>query len=183
MGDIRSSWEIAQEKADRLGDLSSEERIRQKEEQYRSTAAVLVHQYIDDKDIRPVKKELNKYTGEDGELMERILLDEFVSAIDFDKQENLTPAISGIKALSGKEEAGHGIDAIKQLSDEYHKAREEEKQRADAACRLMLHDMGISGSAIGTINLYARDEWLDGLNTITACFKKRLEGLKEKIVK
>ena len=50
MGDIRSSWEIAQEKADRLGDLSSEERNRQKEELYRNTAAVLVHQYLDDKD-------------------------------------------------------------------------------------------------------------------------------------
>ena len=183
MGDIRSSWEIAQEKVDRLGDLSSEEKIKQKGELYRNIAAVLLHQYLDDKDLRPVKKELNKYTGEDGELMERILLDEFISAIDLDKQESLELVIRGIEALSGKEEAGHGIEAVKQLYDEYQKAREEEKQRVDDAGRQVLRDMGISGSAIGTINLYARGEWLDRLNNVTVYFKNKLESLKEEIVK
>ena len=37
-------------------------------------------------------------------------------------------------------------------------------------------------SAIGTINIYARDEWLNALNSLTACFKKRLKGLQEDIV-
>ena len=181
MGDIRSSWEIAQEKADRLGNLSSEERSRQKEELYRNTASLLVHQYLDDKDIRLVKKELNKYTGEERDLMERVLVDGFINAIDLDGQENLDLAIRGIEALSGKEKAGHRIDKLKQLYDECLKARDEEKQRADNAARKVLHDMGISGSAIGKINLYARDEWLDSLNNITVYFKKKLDGLKEEI--
>ncbi|MEJ2738706.1 MAG: hypothetical protein P8105_02520 [Dehalococcoidia bacterium] len=182
MGDIRSSWEIAQEKADRLGDLSSEERNRQKEELYRNTAAVLVHQYLDDKDIRPVKKELNKYTGEVRKLKERILLDELINVIDLDKQESLDIAVNGIEALWGKQETGHDIEPVKHLYAEYYKIRNEEKRRVDDAGRQILRDMDISGSAIGTINIYARDEWLNALNSLTACFKKWLKGLQEDIV-
>jgi hypothetical protein len=182
MGDIRSSWEIALEKADRLGGLSSEERTRQKEEQYRSAVVMLVHQYLDNKDIRPVKKELDKYTDKDRELLERLLLDELINAIDLDKQESLALIFSGIKAFSDKEEAGHGIDAIKQLYNECHNSREEEKHRADDAGRQLLRDMGISGSAIGTINIYDGEEWHDRLNTVDTYFKKQLESLKKEII-
>jgi hypothetical protein len=182
MGDIRSSWEIAREKADRLGGLSVEERTMQREEQYRGTAVGLVHQYLDDEDIRPVKKELNKYTGEDRELMGRILLDEFINLINLDKQESLSLILSGIKAFSVKAEAGRGIDAIKHLYDEGLKTREEEKHRQHDAGRQLLRDMGISGSAVGTINLYDRDEWLDRLNNINVNFRKQLESLKAEII-
>jgi hypothetical protein len=183
MGNIRSSWEIAQEKVDSLGDLSSEERTRHKEEQYRSKVVALVHQYLDDKDIRPVRKELDKYTGKERDMVEYILLGEFISSIDLDRQESLDLILSGIGAFSGIEKTGHGINAIKQLYDECCKTREEEKQNIDDAGREMLRDMGISGSAIGTVNLYARDEWLDRLDNVTANFEKQLESLKEEIIK
>jgi hypothetical protein len=114
--------------------------------------------------------------------LERLLLDELINAIDLDGQESLAVIFSGIKAFSDKKEAGHGIDAIKQLYDECQDSREEEKHRADDAGRQLLRDMGISGSAIGTINLYGRDEWLDRLNNINVYFKKQLESLKEEII-
>ena len=183
MGEIRSSWEIAQEKADRIGDLSSEERIKQKEEQYHSTANVLVRQYLDDKDIRPVEKELNRYTGEDRELLKRILLEGLIESIDPDDDGSLDPVVRGIQALSGKEGAGRGMDAVKQLYDELRNVREAEKQRVDDAGRQMLRAMGISGSAISTINLYARDEWMNTLKNIDADFKKQMADLKKDILK
>ena len=41
MGEIRSSWEIAQEKADKLGDLSLEERVKKREEEYWGTRDIV----------------------------------------------------------------------------------------------------------------------------------------------
>jgi hypothetical protein len=183
MGEIRSSWEMAQEKADRIGNLSSEERTRQKEEQYRSTAAVLVHQYFSDHDIRPVEKELSKYAGEDRELLKRMLLDGFLEAIDLDEHVSFDMVLRGLHALSGKEEAGHTIDAIKQLYNVCREDREKEKQHAEDIGRQVLLTMGISGNAIGRINIYARDEWLSALNNIDANFKKQLASLKEDMFK
>jgi hypothetical protein len=130
-----------------------------------------------------VNKELNRYTGEDRELMKRALLNGFVGAIDLDGNVSLDLVLRGIEALSGKEEAANSVNAIKQLYNECSKTREAEKQRADDAGRQMLRDMGISGNAICAVNIYARDEWLNAMNGITAYFEKQLKDIKKNILK
>jgi len=46
VGEIKSAWELAMEKAERLGKLSPDERSRQKEEEYRSIGQTLVEKYL-----------------------------------------------------------------------------------------------------------------------------------------
>ena len=177
MGEIRSSWEIAQEKADKLGDLSSDERTRQREEQYRNVATVLVRQYLDDKDIRPVEKELNRYTGEDRELMTQVILDSLIESIGLNNDFSPELVLRGINAISDKVETGDGVDAIEDIYNEYLESLKVKKRHAEDAGRQMLRDMKISGNAVGRINIYARDEWSDALSNVTVHFKKRLADI------
>jgi len=86
MGDIKSAWEIAQERANRLGRLSAEEQKQQKEQECRQIAAGIAQNYFDPSETQDIATILDKYSGEEKTLIELALVGLLTEAITFDSQ-------------------------------------------------------------------------------------------------
>lgn len=183
MGEIRSSWEIAQEKAGRLGDLSTEERKQQREAVYRDIALTFVKEYIEGRNIRYMQRELNKYTGDDRELMGKMLLDCLLKAIDLNDESSLDLIFAGITALYTGAQVHASLDEIRVLYGEYRDTRAKERRRIEDDHRKMLREKGISGSAVCVPESDTGPERSNPLNDIAVSFKKRLAVIGGKIVK
>jgi hypothetical protein len=183
MGELRSSWEIAREKAGRLGNLSTEERKQQREASYRGAALAVVKEYFDGRNIRYMERELNKYTGDDRELMRKMLLDCLVEAIDVNEKSSLDSVFIGITALYSGAQVKACLDEIRVLYKEYRDTREKEEHHIEDEARKMLREKGISGSAVRVVDIDAGSERSGPLDDSAVSFRKKLAAVREKIVK
>ena len=178
MGEIRSSWEIAQEKAGRLGNLSAEEIKQQKETLYRNTAFAAVKEYLEGRNFRYMEREMDKYAGEDRELMKRMMLYCLIEAIDLNGDSVPAQVLSGITALYPGERTGRLLDEAGVLSDKYRDSCEDERRRMKDNGMEMLRKKGISGSAICIAGAGSGPVVP---NDIVASFKKELDAIGKKI--
>jgi len=177
MGEIKSAWEIAQEKAKKLGRLSAEETKRQKEERAGSIAKFLAQKYL----VNPNWQELetvNNYEGEEKELIKRAIFVQLVEAIELGKEARLHDISKGISALMEGEFTG-SLEGIKELFREYNQMEQTVRQEINQAGRGILHRLRISGTAIGGINPQAKEEWWKTLESFAQPFEERLNSLKQ----
>lgn len=181
MGDIRSAWEIAHEKADKLGGLSQEEKKRQKEERYSQVGKTLADKYLERENTRYLETELKKYDGQDRGLITHATVKRLTDAIDFRHAQALEKIKEGILVVSTNR-AKDIVNQIEQLFREYQEAEEGEKQKIDKAGREILHQMRISGTAIGKINIQANAEWQKSLNQLSRPFEEKLQLLKQELL-
>jgi len=96
-------------------------------------------------------------------------------------------AMAGILALKGEEEIGPIAGQIKDLFEEYKQAEkdryEKEKGEVEREERELLRQLGISGSAVGEINLEASETWKEVCGALYSEFDQRLHQLKEQLLK
>ena len=151
MGELRSSWEIAQEKAGRLGDLSAEERKQHRESEYRGAAFVAVKEYLNSRNSRFLEKEMNRYKGDDNELMRRMMLDCLINSIGLHDESKLEPVLKGIAVLYENARGDDLLDRINKLYSEHRNSFMEEKNCMEDSGREKLRQKGISGSAIAIV--------------------------------
>lgn len=182
MGEIKSAWEIAQEKADKLGELTSEERRKQKEDKCRSIGKRLAEKYLSEHDARLLQAELSKHGGQDGVLISRAVLHRLVEDIDLKYSLKLDEIGRGILSLSNVEASAQIVAKIKELFNEYREAEDKERQEIERAGREILHQLRISGTAISQINIRAKEEWLKQLNELGQPFEERLNSLKQELL-
>ena len=183
MGEIRSSWQIAQEKADKLGRPSTEERKKQKEDEYRSAATALVTHYFDGRNIKHIERELNKYTGEDRQMIRHMLLDRLVDAIDLDEEPSLDAVFKAIVALSEDAQVKDRLNEIKRIYQECREVQHRERQRSGESGMKALEARGISGSAISTVNMHAGEARSDPADDMTVSFRRKLATIKKEIAR
>ncbi len=182
MGEIKSSWEIAREKANELGELSEEEHVRQREDMCRPIGKSLADNYLEKHDLRKLEEELNKYAGEDRKLVTQIALYHLIDYIDVQNGFVLDQIVLGILSLAKDDRAKRIVDKVKELFHEYQEIEKIERQKIEAAGREMLHQQRISGTAIDMINVRVREEWQDKLNEIAHPFKEQLNNFKQKLL-
>jgi DNA-directed RNA polymerase subunit F len=183
VGEIKSAWELAMEKVEKLGKLSPEEVRRQKEEKYGSIGQGLAEKYLTGLALRDVRIELDKYKGEEGELVRAALASKLIDAIELGDAERLSKVIEGISELNLKSREGlAGIRAeIEQLFGEYREAEQKKRREVDAAARGVLHQLRISGSAIGSVNPEVVPEWKNELDKIAQPYRERLDDIKARL--
>lgn len=183
MGEIKSAWELAMEKAERLGKLSPEELKRQKEEKYGSIGHVLADKYLGGLALWQLEVELGKYNVEEEGMVKGALASVLVHAIELGNCERLQKVIEGILTLKQNHAAiGDIKDEIEQLFEEYEQVEEKESRDIEKAAREILHQLRISGSAIGAVSPKVIPEWQQVFNRLAQPYKERLEGLKERLV-
>jgi hypothetical protein len=182
MGEIRSASEIAQEKASKLGQLSPEERKRQKEEKGGLIGKMLAEKYFSQHDIRFLQTELSKYGSPDRGLISQAAIRRLVEGIDLRYSLKLGEVSKGILSLTDTEAAVQTMDKINELFREYGEAGNRERQEIERAGREILHQLRISGTAISQINIRAREEWLRKLNELAHPFEERLNSLKQELM-
>lgn len=181
MGEIKSAWEIAREKAEKLGELSVEEIKRQKEEKANSIAKLLAEKYL----LNPNRQELetvNSYEGEEKELIKRALFARLMEAIELGKEARLNDISKGISALMKGEQVANSLEGIGELFREYSQTEQTVRQQIDQAGKEILHRLRISGSAIGDINPRAKEEWRKTLENFAQPFEERLKALKQELL-
>ena len=184
MGEIKSAWELAMEKVEKLGKLSPEEVRRQKEEKYGSIGQGLAEKYLTGLALRDVRIELDKYKGEERELVRAALASKLIDAIELGDAERLSKVIEGISELNLKSREGlAGIRAeIEQLFAECREAEQKKRREVETAARGVLHQLRISGSAIGSVNPEVVPEWKNELDKIALPHREKLDSLKARLV-
>jgi len=182
MGEIKSAWEIAQEKVEKLGELSAEELRMQKEERSNSIGRFLVEKYLVNPEPKELLEALNKHKGEERELIKRAIITRLVEAIELGKTARLQDLNKGLSAILGEGQVTRNLGEIGGLFQEYNQLEQTVKQQIDQAGKEMLHQFRISGTAIGEINPQAKEEWQKTLSSFAQPFEERLKRLKQELL-
>ena len=187
MDEIKSALEKALEKVDKLGKLSPQEMRESKEKEYIPVGRALADRYLEHGYIKLLEEDTSRYGGEEKEIVRKAALTRLVEAIDLGKYEASERAMEGIAALAGENLVGEMKQQIKDILMEYEGAEEAayQEQKAEVERREMglLHQLRISGSAVGTINLEASDAWKELSKKLYSRFDQRLRQLKEQALK
>ncbi|PIU56972.1 MAG: hypothetical protein COS87_00550 [Chloroflexi bacterium CG07_land_8_20_14_0_80_45_17] len=185
MGKLKSAWEIAQEKADRLGKLSLAEMQRQREQECRQIGRAIAQRYLDSPELLPLAIELNKYQ-EKKDLVRQATLTHLTQAIDlrfltsFGMTSKLERIIQGIATVEPKSESI--IERIRGLAQEYEQLADKTRRAIEIKCRETLHQLRISGTAVGNINIEATPQWQQSWQLLTEPLESRLDSLKQELI-
>jgi len=203
MGELKSAWEIAQGKADRLGKLSADELRQQREEQCRQIGQAIAQKYLDNLESLDLDAELEKHPEEEKGLMRTAVAGHLIQALELSGQSgtNGRPAereggmkqnngsgraysrmervIKGIASLEPK--SGAITERVRQLFQEYEEATREAGHEIERKGKEALHRLRISGTAVGDINVEAMPQWEQTWHRLRAPFELRLDHLKQEL--
>lgn len=179
MGEMKTAWEIAQAKAAKLGKLSAEEQRQQEERKSRQIGTAIAQRYLSHWDPEGMQEEVSRYTSEQKPIIIRTILGELAETIGLRSQNMFERTVEGILRL--KPEAQGTIEQVSELSREYGQAERKTRQEIEARVKQMLHQLRISGSAIGGINVEANQEWQESLQELARPFQERLDELKSEL--
>jgi len=183
MGELKSAWEIAQEKANRLGKLSAEEREQQERQRYRQIGQVLVQKWLDSSHQLDITAELNKHEEKDREIIKHALIEHLVEAIEFTTTRGVNSVKRVIEAISSLgPELQPKAEEIGQLVQEYEEAEQKIRQELESNYRETLHQLRISGTAIDVINIEADPKWQLARQELIEAFTPRLNDLKQALI-
>ena len=180
--ELKSAFDIAMERAQKLGDMSAQERQRSREEEFREIGEALGKRYLDGLPIRDVEIELRRYE-ENRRIVIRHLLSFLLNTLDTGNSERAENILAAVQHYSGDSGA---VAGIRNLFNEYQKAIEqawEEKQiKLGAAQRKALKLRGIFGSAVEPA-IETSPEWIEIRQRLDASYQKRFEETKTLLLK
>jgi len=189
MGEMKSAFEKALEKAEKLGKLSPEEMRERKEAEYAPIGRAIAERYLGHGHKQILKEEVRGYSGDEQGIVSGAVLSRLAEAIDlasdefFEKTEK---ALNGLLTLKGKGQIGEISERIKSLLGEFRDAQqqryESEKERIEKGEKELLHQLRISGSAVGAVNLKAGESWAAISQELYSQFNERLAALKRELL-
>jgi hypothetical protein len=196
MGELKSAWEIAQEKADRLGKLSPAEMQQQREQECRQIGTAIAQKYLDSPQPLPLAIELNKYQDKK-DLVRQATLIHLTQAIDLESWSGTSPdstrhdrsggayprlekIAQGIATLEPKSQPI--IERIRELAQEYEQLADKARQAIETSQRETLHQLRISGTAVGNINIEATPQWQQSCHRLAEPLESRLDSLKQELI-
>ena len=183
MGELKSAWEIAQEKANRLGKLSAEEMEQQARQRYRQNGQVLAKRWLDSSQQLDMAAELNKHEEKEREIIKQALIEHLAEAIEFTTTRGMNSVKKVIEAISSLEpELQPKAEEIGQLVQEYEDAEQKTRQELESDYRETLHRLRISGTAVDAINIEADPKWQVARQGLVEAFTPRLNDLKRALI-
>jgi hypothetical protein len=183
MGELKSAWEIAQEKANRLGKLSAEEKEQQEIQRYRQIGQVLVQKWLASSQQLDMPSELNKHGEKEREIIKQAVIEHLLEVIEFTTSRSIDSVKKVIEAISNlKPELQPKVEEISQLVQEYEEAEQRIRQELESNCRETLHQSRISGTAVGAINIEADVQWQVARRGLVESFTPRLNDLKRALI-
>jgi len=200
MSELKSAWEIARGKADKLGKLSADELEQQREEKCRQIGQGIAGGYLDDIESFDLVTELAREPGEDKGLIRRAVLSRLMEAVDLGqgwgssggpaaavetyRSGGACPRLEKIVQAIASLEAGLApiVEQLAQLFGEYEAASTKARQEIETAGKETLHQLRISGTAVGNINIEARPQWQQAQDRLKEGFEPRLDKLKQELI-
>jgi hypothetical protein len=183
MGELKSAWEIAQEKANRLGKLSAEEKEQHERHRHRQTGQVLAQKWLDSSQQLDITAELNKHEEKEREIIKQAVIEHMVEAIEFTTTRGINSVKRVIEAISSLgPEFQPKAEEIGQLFQEYEEAEQKIRQELESNYRETLHQLRISGTAVDAINIEANHKWQLARQGLVEAFTPRLNDLKQALI-
>ena len=183
MSELKSAWELAQERANRLGKLSTQEKEQQEIQGYRQTGQALAQKLMDGSQRLDVTAELSKHEEKGREEIERAMTEHLVEAIEFTEAKAVDSVKGILEAISSlKPELQPKAEEIGQLVQEYELAEQKMKQELESQHRETLHQLRISGTAVDTINLEDNPRWQLVRQELAESFAPKLHVLKQALL-
>jgi hypothetical protein len=183
MSELKSAWEIAQERANRLGKLSAEEKEQQERQGYRQIGQALAQKWLDSPQQLDMAAELNKHEEKERDTIKQAIIEHLVEAIDFTTAQGINSVKRVIKGLiSLGPELQPKAEEIGQLAQEYEGAEQKIRQELESSYRETLHRLRISGTAVAAINLEANPQWQSARQGLVEAFTARLNDLKQALI-
>ncbi len=183
MGELKSAWEVAQERANRLGKLSAEEKEQQQKQGYRQIGQALAQKWMDSPQRLDVTAELGKYEEGEREVIKRAVIEHLVETIGFadtqamDNVKRVTQSITSLRP-----ELQPRTEEMGQLVQEYGLAEQKTRQELEGSYRAILHQLRISGAAVGAINIETNQQWQLARQGLVESLTPRLNALKQALV-
>jgi len=183
MGELKSAWEIAQEKANKLGKLSAEEKEQQARQRYRQIGQVLAKKWLDSSRQLDMTAELNKHEKKGREIIKQAVIEHLAEAIEFTTTQGINKVKKVIAAISNLgPELQPKAEEIGQLVQEYEGAERKIRQELESDYRETLHQLRISGTAVDAINIEADHKWQVARQGLVEAFTPRLNDLKQALI-
>lgn len=178
MAEIKSAIELAMEKTKGLR-LSREEKEKLKEEELQSKAQSLVNRFLEvDFHLKEVEKDLGKYSPDQREHLEKLILHYLSEAVQLDRDNDLI--FQGVEAF--QKESKNTIKKIQELIEGYHRRKEKEYKQTEKDLLKKLERQGISGSAVQP-KVEGSQEWQDALVKFKPPIEDQLQILKKELQK
>ena len=185
MGEMKSAFEKALEKADKIGKLSPEEMREREEAEYGPIGRAIAERFLGHGHKQILKEEVERYRSDENGVVVRAALSRLVEAIDLSSGQPIERSLDGLLTLKEKEGIGGTIDSIRILFAEFQEEREQEyereKENIEKRERELLHQLRITGSAVGAINPKASESLSLVYEQLNSQFNERLEALKEEL--
>lgn len=181
MSELKDAWEIAREKANKLGKLSTQEMQQQREQEYRQVGKGIAQRYLDNFDPLNLSIELDSRPTEGRDLTVRTITGYLAQAMDLESHSRLEKIIQGIAAIEPRLQPV--IEQIRELAQEHEQTLRMTRQAIENKGRETLHQLRISGTAVGAINTEAVPEGQQNWRKLTEPFVPKLDNLKRELVK
>ncbi|MGQ9546483.1 MAG: hypothetical protein ACUVTR_04890 [Dehalococcoidia bacterium] len=183
MGELKSAWEIAQERANRLGKLSAEERELQERQEYRQTGRALAQKWLDSPQHLDITRELSKYEEKKKNIIKQAVVERLVEAIELTTTQDTNAVKRAVEAISKLgSEVQPKAEEIGQLVQEYERAEQKIRQELENNYRKTLHQLRISGTAVDSVNIEPDHRWRTARQELIESFTPRLNDLKQALI-
>lgn len=186
MGEMKSAFEKAMEKAEKLGSLSPEEMRERKEAECTTLGRAIAARYMGHGHKQLLKEEVGRYSGDERGIVMGAALSRLVEAVDLESGDLIERALEGLVALKGKGEVMEVTENIKGLLQEFRDVQqlkyEIEKEGIEKDERELLHRLRIAGTAVGAINLKSSEAWALLSTELESQFSQRMEALKRELL-
>jgi hypothetical protein len=183
MSELKSAWEIAQEKANRLGKLSAEEKEQQARQRYCQIGQALAQKWLDSDRPPNMTGEINKYEEEEREIIKQAVIEHLAEVFELTTAQGINSTKKVIEALRGLgAELQPKAEELSRLVLEYEGAEQKIRQELEGSYRETLHRLRISGTAIDAINIEADPEWQPAHRGLVESFAPRLNELKQALI-
>ncbi len=183
MGELKTAWEVAQEKANRLGKLSAEEKEQQARQRYRQIGQVLAQKWLESSRQPDINAELNKHGEKERDIIKQALIEHLAEAIEFTTTRGIHSVKKVIAAISSLgPELQPKAEEIGQLVQEYEGAEQKIRQELKSDYSETLHQLRISGTAVDAINIETDPQWQLARQGLVEYFTPRLNALKQALI-
>ena len=190
MGELKSAYERAMEKAGKLGSLSSEEMKKQEEERLLLVGRAIAEKYLNHGHTQVLKDDIEKFRADEKNVVSRGARLGLAESISFDKgvtAEALDRVLAGLLTLATGNQGAieELISKVKglfeELEAELDRTYSNEFRRIESDKRGLLYELGISGSAIAGINVEGSFAWEQIENDLRSQYNAKLEPLKREL--
>ena len=183
MDEMKSAFERALERAERMGKLSPEEMQRQNEAKYVPAGEAIAQRFFEHGQISILAEQLDKLENEGKSIATRSALATLISSIDLENKDLAERALEGIIGLQGSKTVADVADEVMKFFGQHSWQKklwyEENSEEMGKEAKERMATAGIDGNAIAGINIENNEEWAKKADEIRSEFDARLSEMKQ----